>query len=80
MKVLIIGFGSIGKRHFEILSAFNNISSIDVVTKQSLESISSYQKLEDIENLSVYADKVLLNKEYKLLYMNEKRLNNIEEI
>lgn len=54
MKVLIIGYGSIGKRHFEVLSSFDNITSIDVVTKQSLEDIQYYSKLEDIEDFSMY--------------------------
>lgn len=54
MKVLIIGFGSIGKRHFEILSAFDNVNTIDIVTKQSLEDIQSYSNLENIEDLNIY--------------------------
>ena len=54
MKVLIIGFGSIGKRHFEILSAFDNVTSIDVVTKRNLEDIPSYAHLELIEDLNLY--------------------------
>ena len=54
MKVLIIGFGSIGKRHFEILSAFDNVISVDVVSKQGLEGIPSYLNLEDIKELSIY--------------------------
>ena len=54
MKILIIGFGSIGKRHFEILSAFDNVNSVDVVTKQSLEDIPSYLNLENIEDLNSY--------------------------
>ena len=54
MKVLIIGFGSIGKRHFEILSAFENVNSVDVVSKQKLEDIPSYSNLENIEDLNIY--------------------------
>ncbi len=54
MKVLIIGFGSIGKRHFEILSAFDNVTSLDVVTKQNLEDIKSYSNLKNIDDLNVY--------------------------
>jgi len=54
LKVLIIGFGSIGKRHFEVLSAFNKITSIDVVSKQNLEDISSYFSLEGIKDLNIY--------------------------
>jgi len=54
LKALIIGFGSIGKRHFEVLSTFEKVTSIDVVTKQSLEDIQCYIKLEDIEDLTMY--------------------------
>ena len=54
MKVLIIGFGSIGKRHFEILNEFDNVNRIDIVTKQRIEVIKTFQKLEDIDDLSFY--------------------------
>jgi len=54
LKVLIIGFGSIGKRHFEILSEFENVETIDLVTRQDLENIQTYKKLEDITDLSFY--------------------------
>ena len=54
MKALIIGFGSIGKRHFNILSGFNEITSIDVVTKQSLAQITHFSKLTEIKNLNIY--------------------------
>lgn len=54
MKILIIGFGSIGKRHFEILSAFDSVSSVDVVSKQDIKGIHSYKNLENIEDLHIY--------------------------
>ncbi len=54
MKVLIIGFGSIGKRHFEVLNSFKNITSINVVTKQKLENIPHYSNLETIKDLTMY--------------------------
>ena len=54
MKVLIIGFGSIGKRHFDILNKFNTIGSIDIVTKQTVNTVKTFQKLEDIDNLNIY--------------------------
>ncbi len=54
MKVLIIGFGSIGKRHFEVLNAFDNVTSVDIVTKQRLEDTPSYLNLENIEDLNIY--------------------------
>jgi len=54
LKILIIGFGSIGKRHFEILNNFKNITSIDIVTKQHIENIPSYQNLEAVKHLDNY--------------------------
>ncbi len=54
MKVLIIGYGSIGKRHYEILSSLKNINCVDIVTKQNIQNIKSFQKLSDINNLDIY--------------------------
>ncbi len=54
MKVLIIGFGSIGKRHFEVIKNFQNIASADIVTKQNVDDIVSFKKLEDITDISIY--------------------------
>ena len=54
MKVLLIGFGSIGKRHYEVLSKLSQIKSIDLVTKQNIENINCYKELNSIKNLSIY--------------------------
>lgn len=56
MKALIIGFGSIGKRHHEILKDLNGISSISIVSKytQSTESLKIYDSLDKITNLSSF--------------------------
>ena len=54
MKILIIGFGSIGKRHFEILNEFNEIKKIHIITKQTIKAVKTFQKLEDIDDLSLY--------------------------
>lgn len=54
MKVIIIGFGSIGKRHYEILNSFNKVSEILVVTKQDIEGIDTVKSLKDIKVLSDY--------------------------
>ena len=54
MKVLIIGFGSIGKRHFEILSSFEGIESVDLVTKQNIDNINTFKKLDDVKNMATY--------------------------
>jgi len=54
VNILIIGFGSIGKRHFEILNEFENINNIDIVTKQTMKNIKTFQKLENIDDLNLY--------------------------
>ena len=54
MKALIIGFGSIGKRHFEVINSFKNIAFIDVVSKQNLTGISTFSTIEKIKDLNIY--------------------------
>lgn len=54
MKVLLIGFGSIGRRHYEVLSGFSQISEIHVVTKQSLENITRFSHLDEVNNIHCY--------------------------
>lgn len=76
MKVLLIGFGSIGKRHYEILDAFSGVNSIDIVTKQTLDDKSTYSLLADVPDLTHYDYFVIsseTNKHYKqLLYICSK--------
>ena len=54
MKVLIIGYGSIGKRHYEVLSQLPQVQSIDIVTKQSIDDKTCYKNLNVIENINEY--------------------------
>lgn len=54
MKVLIIGYGSIGKRHYEVLKSLKTIDRIDLVTKQNIKSVSSFKKIQDIKDLNRY--------------------------
>lgn len=54
MNVLLIGFGSIGKRHFEVLNTFHKVTSVDVVTRQDVKSITSFKALRDVRNLNSY--------------------------
>lgn len=54
MKVLIIGFGSIGKRHYEVLLELSYIQKICVVTKQDIKNIDTYNSLENVENINEY--------------------------
>ena len=54
MKVLLIGYGSIGKRHYEVLNSFEKVKSIDLVTKQDIDNIITYKDLAGIKDLNVY--------------------------
>lgn len=54
MKALIIGFGSIGKRHFDILTKLDDIDVVDIVTKQVVDQSKSFKTLEDISDLNHY--------------------------
>jgi predicted dehydrogenase len=49
MNVLIIGFGSIGQRHYNILSKFPTINEIIVITKQTINNIKIVENLSDID-------------------------------
>ena len=39
LKVLIIGYGSIGRRHANLLSKFKSVSSIYILTKQKCKNL-----------------------------------------
>jgi predicted dehydrogenase len=54
LKVLLIGFGSIGKRHYEVLSKLLIVQNIDLVTKQNIEDKICYKKLEVVDNINQY--------------------------
>ncbi len=54
MRVLIVGYGSIGKRHYEILQSFAKVAFISIVSKQDINDISSYKSLNEVENISSY--------------------------
>lgn len=65
MKVLIIGYGSIGKRHEEVLSTFSQIESIHIVTKQILEHKITFPTLDSVEKLESYDYIVIASETYK---------------
>jgi len=56
MRILIVGFGSIGRRHFEILSNLENVGAVDIVTKQNIQNQEgiSYKNLCEVQELSHY--------------------------
>lgn len=54
MKVLVIGFGSIGRRHTEILSAMEKVEQVDLVTRQEIAEFQTYKTLEEVPNPDDY--------------------------
>ncbi|MCT7519013.1 Gfo/Idh/MocA family protein [Aliarcobacter cryaerophilus] len=79
MKVLLIGFGSIGKRHYEVLSKLSEVQSIDLVTKQNIENIVCYKNLEIVENINQYDYFVIAsetNKHFEQLDFLEKNVKD----
>ena len=54
MNILLIGYGSIGKRHEEVLLTFSNIDSIEIVTTQNLTNKITFNSLNEVKNLNKY--------------------------
>ncbi len=51
-KILIIGFGSIGRRHAKILSKFSDISEIFILTNQKCNEYFKLNKLTQIDKIN----------------------------
>lgn len=49
MRALVVGYGSIGKRHYDILSSLPQISACDVITKQNVKMIQTYPSLQECD-------------------------------
>ena len=64
MEVLIIGYGSAGKRHAEILNSFKIIKKIYIKTKQKIKSYHKFQFIKKIDNLNPNII-VIANETYK---------------
>ncbi len=67
MRVLIIGYGSIGKRHYSVLSNLNNIESVSLVSKQKNidSSILVYERLDIVDDLDAYHYFVIASETHK---------------
>lgn len=79
MKVLIIGFGSIGKRHYEVLLKFPTICKINLVTRQNIENVVCFNSLEVVENITQYDYFVIAsetNKHFEQLKFLEESVKN----
>ena len=81
MKVLITGFGSIGKRHYEVLSSIAEVSQIDLVTKQTVPSTKTYKDLSEINDWAQYDYFIISSETYKhygqLKYISEQIKNKV---
>jgi len=78
MIALIIGFGSAGKRHFNILNKEKKIKKIYVLTKQEIKNINKIENLQQVKKIN--PDYIIISNEtYKHFYYIkyfEKYFNN----
>lgn len=65
MRVLIIGYGSIGKRHAEVLNSIKDVDSIELVTKQKVEYYKTYDSLDAVPNMDSYDYFIISSETYK---------------
>jgi len=79
LKVLLVGYGSIGKRHYEVLSQISQVKTIDLVTKQNIENKICYKNLELVSNINQYDYFVIAsetNKHFEQLKFLEESVKN----
>lgn len=77
MRILLVGYGSIGKRHEEVLS--KEASTIDIVTSQKLEGRNCFGSLQDVPQLDGYDYYVIASethKHYEQLSFLEQRVSS----
>ena len=75
----MVGYGSIGKRHEEVLKAFDDIAGVDIVTKQTLSTQRTYRSLEVVTDLKMYDYFVLASetsKHYEQLKFLDENVKN----
>lgn len=81
MNVLIIGYGSIGKRHESVLMKIRKNINIDFVTKQCLNNKKTFRKLSDVKEINKYDYFIIsseTNKHYEqLVYLENNVFNKI---
>jgi len=65
VRILIIGYGSIGRRHEEVLSTFSNVESIHIVTKQTLANKITFPTLDAVKSLDSYDYIIIASETYK---------------
>jgi len=78
MKILIIGFGSIGKRHFKVLTTLYPNSEISIVSKHSNEINVKYRNINEVKDIDIYDYYVIASETY-LHYEHLKIINDAVE-
>ena len=77
-KILIIGFGSIGKRHAFILNKFRNVGKVFILTKQKIRNFTTIKDFKKIKFIN--PDYILVcsktSDHYKHLKFIEKNFKN----
>lgn len=80
-KALIIGYGSIGKRHDEVLLQSGLFQEIHLVTKQDIAGRKTFANLENVPDLESYQYFIIASETYKHLdqleYLNSHLTNKI---
>ena len=74
-KVLIIGYGSIGKRHAKILSKLSVVSEIRLLTKQKNEKFKTIKNFDEVKKFN--PDYIIISNE---TYLHIEILKKIERI
>lgn len=78
-KILIIGFGSIGKRHYKILKKLLPQAQIDLVTNQFVKGVNTFKSLKEIKRIDLYDYFVISSetvKHFEQLYYITSKVNN----
>jgi len=65
MNILIIGYGSIGRRHKEILGSLYPDSKIDVVSLHADLDTTVYRSLDEVEGLSFYSYFIIASRTFE---------------
>jgi CMP-N,N'-diacetyllegionaminic acid synthase len=65
LNALVIGFGSIGKRHYEVLSRISLIKKIAIVTAQTLPEFTTYKTIDQVDDLENYDYFVIASETFK---------------
>jgi len=64
MKILIIGYGSIGKRHADILKYQLNAGEVELVTSRNIDDYKTYKSIDEINNLREFDYFIISNETY----------------